>query len=144
MFYNTTSVEAAIQVVGGVMPGGYTTARLGKDIPMKWDYEFQMEMARKELGLSAEEKITLLLAREYVYSQLKEEDLPEPVKIWRKKQAKIKEEMNKFNSFMEEIASGKRLNQPTLVSKAKKYFPSLKITNKMRVKRIVGLVLESK
>lgn len=138
--YSTKSVEQAIQVVGGVMPAE-NTVRLGENVPMSWDYEFRMEDAKKVLGLGSEEKMTLLLARKYVYSLLKTEDLPEPVKIWRKAQDTIKKEMNEFNKFMAEIASEVVLNQPTLVSKAKKYFPSLDITNKMKIKDIVNLIL---
>lgn len=136
----TKTVEQAIQVIGGVMPGE-STVRLGANVPMEWDYEFRMEDAKQELGLSSEEKMTLLLAREYVYSLLEYEDLPEPVKIWREAQETIKKEMDEFNSFMAYIASDAKLNQPTLVSQAKKYFPSLDINNKMKIKDIVNFIL---
>lgn len=140
MAFYTKSPEQAIQVIGGVMPGE-SSVRLGDNVPDSWKYEFRMEDAKEDLGLSSEEKTTLLSAREYIYSKLDTEDLPEPVKIWREQQAKIKDEMDEFNSFMVEIASEAKLNQPTLVSRAKKYFPSLDINNKMKISDIVNFIL---
>lgn len=141
-YYRTDSIELAIQCIAGNVPG-FNVVRLGPHDSDTWDYEFRMRTAREELHLKPREKMNSLLARKYVYAHLKEEDLPEPVKEWFKEIKAVEEKMAEFNDFMNQIASGEKMLQPTLVSMVNKYF-SVTIPKSAKVKDIVDFVLTGK
>ncbi|KKN76999.1 hypothetical protein LCGC14_0364910 [marine sediment metagenome] len=139
MYYYTKSVEMAIQCVAGNIPG-VNVARLGKNVPETWEYELRMRNAKEELHLGIRQKMDARLARKYVYSHLKKKDLPEPVVGWFKEIKSIKDEMAVFNNFMNQVASGTTFKKSVLVAKFKRYFPSIKLNEKMTMEDMLNKI----
>ncbi len=138
-YYFTTSLEMAIQVIAGNVPG-FNVVRYGPNIPDTWDYEWKMRVAKKELKLEPRQKMNTLLARRWIYSKIDTSRLPESIVKWNKEIKEIEGKIAKFSNFMDNVLSEKT-TQPVLVSGGMKYFPNLKINKKMKIVDITSLIL---
>jgi len=139
-FVHTDSIFHAIEVMAANTP--FRAVRLlNKDD--KWKYEFHLDSMRKELNLKADDPYDDVVARDYVYSKLDEEDLPGPVKTVNKIIQDAKDWLHTHNKVMANLTKDNTnaYKVDYLLKFAEKYYPAIELYDGLDKKDIVNAIL---